>query len=146
MNLDLDKLSGETIEIKLESAHGFWDIDYVGITDEWSDSINLVKLRNTRSLNQDGLDVLPKISADDNVYVELPNEGTFVNLFFEAPSNPNSYLILLGNGYYHHKRNYTAKPNYKVLNELKKDKLSTHQLSRLLQSQFAMTLNKASHN
>jgi len=146
LNLDLSNINGETIEIKLESAHAFWDVDYVGVTDEWSEDINLTKLRTISAFNQDGLDILSKISTEDKIYVEKPKVGTFTNMLFEAPSNPASFLILRGSGYYHHKRNYTAKPNYGVLKELKKDKLSTHQLSRLLQVEVVAELNKTNSN
>ncbi len=146
LNLDLSKIDEETIEIKLESAHGLWDLDFVGITDEWSEEVNLTKLRTISAFNQDGADVLSRISGDDGIYVVQPNEGTYTNLFFEAPTHPDSYLVLQGNGYYHHKRNYTTKPNYPVLKELRKDKLSTHQLSRLLQEQVVAKLSKTQNN
>ncbi len=135
MDLDISKIRGETIEIKLETAHGFWDIDYAGLTDEWGENINLTRLKTISAITQDGKDVLPQISRDDQVYVEQPSEGTFTYMVFEAPENPDSYLILLGKGYYHHIRNYTEQPNYQVLKEMEKIKLSAHQVSRIIQSQ-----------
>jgi len=142
LNLDLSTINEETIEIKLEAAQGFWDIDYAGITDSWTDKISLVKLKTIGAVNQNGTSVLSDIEADDAKYAELPTEGSFTNMLFEPPSEPGAWLILRGKGYYHHQKKYTAKPNYKFLKSMARDKLTTHQLSRLLQSHLTVAVTE----
>ena len=84
---------------------------------------------------------MPAIDADDMTYAELPMQGNFLNIHFEAPSDPNSNLILKGKGYYHHEREYTSKPNYKFLKALDRDKMAAHQLSIVLQNHIQTASN-----
>lgn len=145
LNIDLSQSTKQITEIKLEAAHGFWDVDYAGLTDEWSEKITLTKLETISIVNQEGKDVWQATEANDLLYTELPTQGDFLNIHFEAPSSANSNFILKGKGYYHHEREYTAKPNYKFLKAVHRDKITTHQLSRLLSDQantFATIVKK----
>lgn len=142
LNVHLSNINTENIEIKLESAHGFWDIDYVGITDEWSEKVSLAKLNTISAVNREGVKVMQATATDDDTYTELPAEGDFINIHFEAPNDPNSYFILKGKGYYHPERKYTSKPNYKFLKAVKQDKMTSNQLSRLLQRQLDVAARK----
>lgn len=145
MSIDLSKSPDENIEIKLEAAHGFWDIDYVGITDTWSENVNLTKLKTLSAVNQEGKNIMQDIEADDHHYTELPVNGNFIDLLFEAPADFNSRLILKGKGYYHHEKEYASKPNYKFLKAVKQNKMTTHQLSRLLLNQMTLEARRVNN-
>ncbi len=142
LRLDLEMIKSETIEIKLEAAHNLWDIDYAGISDDWSADVKQTKLKTISAVNQDGKDVSTALAADDADYMQQPRQGDHTVLLFEAPSDTRSFLVLKAKGYYHHQRSYTNKPEYKTLRAFDKDKLSTHQLSRVLSSYAMAEANK----
>jgi hypothetical protein len=123
---------GEQVEIKLECAHAFWDVDQVSLTDEWKTDLQTTSFSIASAVNEKGEIVKDIISETDNKYVTQERKGTFTTINFEVPQEFEGSLVLNANGYYNHVRDYTTKPNRKFLKEMKKTELSTHQLSRTL--------------
>ncbi|MEJ0029957.1 MAG: hypothetical protein WDO15_06140 [Bacteroidota bacterium] len=131
--IDLEGNAG-AVEIKLEAAHGLWEIDRVSLSTKWNDDIQLNKLRTLSATNNEQRDVLPLVSSADGQYLLQPRETSFVDITFEAPQSQSPVLMLSGTGYYHHLRNYTTKPNFRYLKEFNRENLSTHRLSRLMKT------------
>jgi hypothetical protein len=142
LKLHVDSINEEFIEVKLEAAHGFWDIDHVGISDEWSENVETKRLKTLAAMDHNNNDASQAISSADGIYHELKEKGNYIDLRFATPSDPSSYLILKGSGYYNHVRNYTHKPNYRLLNYMRSNALSYHRVSRSFYTQKNATVIK----
>jgi hypothetical protein len=142
LKLNVDSIKDEFVEVKLESAHGFWDIDYAGISDEWSEDVKTRQLKTLSARDHKDNEVLQAISSANGVYRELKEKGNYIDLTFEAPGDPSSYLILKGSGYYNHIRHYTHKPNYRLLHYMRSNPLSYHRVSRSFYEQKNATVIK----
>jgi hypothetical protein len=129
--IDLSKYNDE-VEIKLECAYGFWNLDAISLTDEWSSDITTQSFKLDQASNQDGVDVLQELGKVDEEYVTQPQKGTFTSLSFNVPNDFKGTYVLNATGYYNHERNYAQNMNKKYLRQMKKSELSTHQLSMLL--------------
>jgi hypothetical protein len=143
--LELEEGADE-VEVKLESAFGLWELDYAGLASKWSPDIEVTRLQTLSAVNQSGVDVSAALSTDDQSYAEQPAKTSFVDLKFEAPSRRDAVLMLSGNGYYHHERNYTNDPNKKLLREWQRNPIATHQLSRGLRAQLATLVSASAGN
>ena len=130
MDIDLSESSSD-IEIKLESAYKIWELDYVGITSDWSEDLTVNSLDLQMAVDQDGNDITQKVMTTDDNYHVQDGQGSFVELVVKAPSFPSSSIVLQGTGYYHHLRNYEHKANLQFLMKLNK-KLGVQDLSKSL--------------
>ncbi|MDA8885989.1 hypothetical protein N8368_02445 [Bacteroidia bacterium] len=141
--LNLENL-GEEIVVKLEAAHGFWNLDQVSITSDWTTDVEVEELPMVSAENEKGEDVLELMSATDKNYVAQANKGTFTITNFRSESSANKTYALLGTGYYNHTREYTNKPNKDALRAMKKMKYSSHYMARLidLQNKLVVSNNK----
>ena len=135
---------GDEVEVKLECAHAFWDVDQVSLTSEWSTELKTTKFPALSAVNELGEDVSATIAAVDKNYVTQAEKGTYTMLKFDVPQDFEGSLVLNAGGYYNHVRDYKNEPNKKYLKDLKNTKLSTHKMSRLL-SIYAL-LETASKN
>jgi hypothetical protein len=141
LRLDTDQIEDSEIEVRLESAHGVWELDYAALTNEWSSDVEMSRLRTLSAVDQAGQDATGKLTATDESYVTQPAMSSFVDLAFEAPSHEDATLMLSGTGYYHHERDYAHEPNKKFLREFRRDDIVMHQLSRDLKAQMAPSLS-----
>jgi len=123
---------GEQVEIKLECAHAFWDVDQVSLTSEWNTDLQTTSFSVVSAVNEKGEIVKDIISKIDNKYVTQAKKGTFTTVKFEVPEEFEGSLVLNASGYYNHVRDYKEKPNRRFIKEMESTELSTHQLSRIL--------------
>jgi hypothetical protein len=135
---------GDEVEVKLESAHAFWNVDQVSLTSEWSTELNTTEFSALSAVNELGEDVSATIAAVDKNYVTQARKGTYTTVHFDVPKDFEGNLVLNAGGYYNHVRDYKNKPNKKYLKDLKNTELSTHKMSRLLRM-YAL-LESASKN
>ncbi len=132
MELDLKNLKSPNIEIKLESAFKIWEIDYVGLTDEWKTNLTTKPLNLLVAENHQGVDAMQQISATDNNYLVQKEIGNYVELLFEAPTSTTfSSVVLHGSGYYHQIIENDHKPNRAFFMKFKKT-LGLQDVSRAL--------------
>ena len=131
MDIDLTKVTSSVIEIKLESAYKIWEIDYVGITNDWSEDLTVNSLDIQKAVDHEDNDISELIKhVDDNYHIQDGN-GTYVELIVKGPSMASSSIVLKGSGYYHHIRDYDHKPELKFFIQLNK-KLGVQDLSKAL--------------
>jgi hypothetical protein len=138
MDVDLSRAGDSIVDFKFECAYQLWEIDYIGLTDDYQEGLSLNKIAISEYTNQLGEDVSEHLLKTDGDYYIQEQIGTYVNLSIPH-LNENASLFLMGSGYYHHIIDNDADPNYTVLRSLKKD-LSFHRLSKqldLLQKTFA---------
>jgi len=101
--LDLSKVEGKTLKIKLESATDLWKIGHVYI--DYSEDVPVVAREVAASsvVNDQGRDIARELSADDDLYhVTIQGQSADVT-FDEVPIEPGmkrSYLVK-AKGYYH---------------------------------------------
>ena len=131
MDIDLNKVTGSSFEIKLESAYKIWELDYVGITNDWSEDLTVNTLDIQSIVDEDGSDISNTVAVDDSNYHIQQGAGSYVNLIAKGPSLASSTIVLQGTGYYHHIREYEHKANLKFFMKLN-DKLGVQDLSKAL--------------
>ena len=123
---------GDEVEVKLECAHAFWNVDQVSLTSEWSTELKTTEFPALSAVNELGEDVSATIAAVDKNYVTQATKGTYTTVQFDVPQDFKGNLVLNAGGFYNHVRDYKNEPNKKYLKDLKNTKLSTHKMSRLL--------------
>ena len=114
MPIELSDETGETIEVKLECAYKLWELDYVGITDDWKNDLPINKIEILTASNETGQDVLSTISGLDNEEYVLNSSGTHIDVWAKrGNAKAQSSLVLQGTGYYHHIKDYDHKADLK---------------------------------
>ncbi len=132
MELNLKEVKSQYVEIKLESAFKLWEIDYVGLTNEWKTNLNIKPLKLTLAETHKGDNALEEISTADDSYLVQKEIGNYIELHFEAPAqNAFSSIVLNGVGYYHKIFENEHKMNLTFFVKLKK-KLGLQDVSRAL--------------
>jgi hypothetical protein len=116
--LDLNKIAGDKVIIKLETGFMFWEVDYVGI--DYSDNLKLDVNYISPSSAIDGknIDVTQLLSKQDNSFFVQPNVGDEVIVSFKTNvtnSETNKTLFLKNRGYYNYIRDYDTEPNFQKL-------------------------------
>lgn len=130
MDIDLSESSSD-VEIKLESAYKIWEIDYVGITDDWNEDLTVNSLDIQSVADEDGNDISNTLANADNNYHIQKGDGSYIKLIAKGSSFETSSIVLQGIGYYHHIRDYENKADLKFFMRLN-DKLGVQDLSKAL--------------
>ena len=141
--LDLKGVKGDQVQIKLESAHRFWEIDQAAVALSVKPLLSLEKAALSKAENQDGSDVLATVNEVDGVYHEQPVTGNFVQISTsEARNHTDEFWVLRATGYYRPVHDYAHGPNREVIRALKKGgKASTQELSLILSQTLQMAQN-----
>ncbi|MEZ4828546.1 MAG: hypothetical protein R3C61_20005 [Bacteroidia bacterium] len=109
--IDISAISGETINIRLESAYKFWELDQIGLSANWQQISEYVEVPMISAVNEKGEDVSARIHTVDEHYAVQPQAGSAITLSFENTAAEDEIYILKGTGYYHHIRNYEHAPD-----------------------------------
>ena len=140
MDLPLEEVTGPNIQIKLESAFGFWEIDQIGITQDWKVLDTYEEVPLLAAVNHSGDDVRALIQSEDKQYLIQPTEGTYVDLRFENTATEEELYVLQGTGYYYHEREYAHVPEKQAIKAIRsRKKMAAHELSQLLH-QYSETM------
>lgn len=132
MTLDLSKVEGNEVEIKLTAAHKFWELDRIGISEDAHVLTDFEEVPMIAAVNQDGTNIQSYLAARDKDYYVLPDNQSEVSLRFAHTATADEIYVLQGTGYYHHVRHYEHEPNKAMLKDLKKGHITTHELSQML--------------
>ncbi len=116
--LDLNKIAGDKVIIKLETGFMFWEVDYVGI--DYSDNLKLDVnyISPSSAIDGNNIDVTQLLSKQDNSFFVQPNVGDEVIVSFKTNvtnSETNKTLFLKNRGYYNYIRDYDTEPNFQKL-------------------------------
>jgi hypothetical protein len=94
--LDLSRVQGDTVRIRLESAPSFWLIDAVALGAAQNDRVQVHELKLLSGRDQRGADVGPLLRAADGRHYQMEN-GVSAELRFQvpeaAPGSSRSYLV-----------------------------------------------------
>jgi hypothetical protein len=112
----------QTIELKLETAYRFWDLDFIGI--DYSANQNLTEnvIEPLEAIKTDGSDQRERLKNTDKEYTHLIDEESIFFHYSIPPTSANtvSSYFLIGDGYYHNLEHITGKTNYSKLYKLRK--------------------------
>jgi hypothetical protein len=95
-SLDLSRVEGDTVRVRLASAPSFWVIDHVALATSEAGSIEVHQLQVESALDQSGADIAPLINLVDRRHYVMEN-GVSAELHFRVPDVPagraRSYLV-----------------------------------------------------
>jgi len=103
LQLDLSKISGDEVRVKLTSGFRFWEIDYVAMDFALGPLVRTYRLPLATATDQDGRDIKALLRADDAQYYIQPKVGDKAALGFVAPvlpANVERSLLLHAKGHY----------------------------------------------
>ncbi len=144
VNLPPNLNYGPELELRLESAYRFWEIDHVALAKNVRSEIDFEELELTSATSNTEMDVLKQLNTIDGEYANILNTGDYINLNFKytyPEEGIATKLILKGTGYYHHEKEYNQEINKKALRVLKKP-MSTHLYSQIIEQAYTLAKNK----
>jgi hypothetical protein len=132
LELDVSKSNSPVVEIKLESAYKMWEVDMLGISNSYSNNINVETVELKSALTQDSVDVRGHIMLDDEEYFKQNKIGQFIELNYSANQiRENATLIMSGSGYFNKVSPYKGPVNIPFFIGLQ-SKYGMHILSKQL--------------
>ena len=116
--LNLSKIEGEEVIIKLETGFMFWELDFAGIDFTDNIALDINYINPTAAIDHNNVNVTHLLSAADNDFFIQPNVGDEVVVSFKTSEN-NADLkrtfFLKNRGYYNYIRDYKGEPNFQKL-------------------------------
>jgi hypothetical protein len=102
-NLDLSKIDGDTVTIRVCPPYGFWTINYLAVQYENFPSPKIKNIHLSKAINQNGDDITELIKSKDKEYCIMPNVGDFLEATYNNDKDEISGGItfyLRSTGYY----------------------------------------------
>lgn len=121
MNIDTRNIPGNKIELKLETAYRFWDLDFAGINYSNDQNFTTSIIEPTQSIKSDNTNEKETLLNSDKQYVHLVNDES-ISFKYSVPSlqkNIASSYFLVSGGYYHNLEQIVGKANYNELIKFK---------------------------
>jgi hypothetical protein len=128
--LDLRRVFGNTVRIRLESVPSFWALDQVALDFSPERALTASELTATSAVDGRGLDVRDQLIGADGHFFTM-EQGDFAELGFQVPEIPQgqSRTYLLGStGWYRIHTPEVAEPDVTLLNRLLTER---HAISRI---------------
>ncbi len=101
--LDLTRVPGDVVHLRLEFGFHFWEIDYAALDFSADQPVRQTTLRPLSALDQTGQNVLASLLNDDDRYYDQPNVGDEARIAFEVPPlapGQERSLVLQAKGHY----------------------------------------------
>ncbi len=117
MQINTKDISGDKIELKLETAYRFWDLDFAGIDYTTDEAFTTNVIEPEMVLKSDSSDQRIVLLNNDKIYTHLSNDE-FISFRYALPASAENTLssyILVSGGYYHDLERITGKTNYNEL-------------------------------
>ena len=126
--IDLNEITGNMVQIKLETGFMFWEVDYVGM--DFSENIDLKinHINPSEAIDQKGNNVTALLLENDNKYFVQPNIGDEVVVKFyveDYDTELNQTVFLKNRGYYNYIRDYKGVPDFEKLEAFREDNTFT---------------------
>ncbi len=113
--IDLGKISGDKVVVRLESGFMFWDLDYASLDFSENGPLQLTKIAPDLAIDENNNDLTSLLQKADGAYFTQAEIGNEVIVDFMAPKeNPEleRSVFLVNKGYYTYIRNYEGIPNF----------------------------------
>lgn len=120
--LNLMKLAGTEIELKIETGFRFWDIDYAVMDFSPNTEVTTTYIQPVSALDQDKNNVLTLLENPDLKYLNLKKTGDFVELMYPesaitSTGGTRSYFLYT-KGYFDLNRRFEGAADAEVLKKL----------------------------
>ena len=122
MSIDTKDITGDKLEIKLETTYRFWDLDFAAIDYSTNENFTTTVLQPKQIIKSDSTDQTLTLMQSDKDYVHLTG-NEFISFSYAIPesaANTSTSLFLVSGGYYHSIEPITGKTNYTELYKLQK--------------------------
>jgi hypothetical protein len=129
--LDLSRVRGDTVRVRLESAPSFWLIDQVALDYSMSQPFTVQEVSATRAIDHAGRDVRHLLAAVDQRELVMET-GDYVELHFDLPpAEPGKTrsFVLRSTGWYRVHTSPTAAPQITLLRETVSDRDAPSRIS-----------------
>jgi hypothetical protein len=123
MKIDLSKVTGDQVRIRLVSGFMFWELDYAALDFSEDIPVQVSHLEAISAIDDKGLDVATMLVSDDDAYLVQPEVGNEVNLSYVSCPPQEQILqtvFLHSKGYYEYIRDYKNVPDLIALSGFKK--------------------------
>ncbi len=103
VELDISKIQGERLKIRLESTAGFWMINNVMVDYSADRQLQVTELSAVAATDYQGHDLQTLLAKSDNKYYVMPTNADRADIVFDAPPlepGMTRTLILKCSGYY----------------------------------------------
>lgn len=100
--LDLSRVSGDTLRVRLEAPPAFWLLDHVSLSQGPETPFTVTRLAAASATDAGGQELKDRIAAVDSAYLTMVR-GDRVDLTFQVPEVPAGMVrsyVLESNGYY----------------------------------------------
>jgi len=101
--LDVSRIAGNKLTIRLNPPMGFWNIDYLGVEYGDDPTVEVQEVAATGAEDWNAADVVAPISAADKKYFVMPEVGNWAKVSFAAPpprAGTKRSIFLKTGGYY----------------------------------------------
>ncbi|MBE0652185.1 MAG: hypothetical protein IH594_00205 [Bacteroidales bacterium] len=121
LSIDLSGIYSDTIEIKLKTGFGFWEIDRVGIDFSNQSTPEYLRLPLNNAIENNSKDVTALLTTHDSRSYVFAETGDEVSLSFINPEMKDEArsVFLHTRGYYKIVREQSGKPDRKTLRTFK---------------------------
>ncbi|MEO7802197.1 MAG: hypothetical protein ABIR81_09365 [Ginsengibacter sp.] len=122
MSINTAEINAEKIELKLETAFRFWDLDFAGMDFRVDKHFETTVLKPDIARSLDGVDQNIVLADNDDQYTHLTGENT-ISFTYKVPASntieSSSYFLVSG-GYYHNLEPITGKTQIVELMKFRK--------------------------
>ncbi len=123
-SVDLSRVVGETIRVRLESAPSFWLVDHVAIDYSDQRALDVRELHANRATDHTGRDVRAVLGAIDGAEYVMET-GDYAELEFDVPTVPAGKIrsyVLRSTGWYRIHTPNSGPPQIGLLDQLVSDR------------------------
>lgn len=116
--IDLKKVEGNKVQIKLETGFMFWEVDYVGMDFTENVSLDMSIIAPKEAWDENGVNILQSLSKVDKDYFVQPNIGDEAIITFKVAMTNQDVkrtFFLKNRGFYNYIRDYKGTPNFQKL-------------------------------
>jgi len=122
MRINTKEIKGDKIELKLQTAYRFWDLDLAAIDYSSNESFTTTVIEPEEAVKSDNTDQKEVLQNSDKQYAHLINDEfiSFKYPIADTLENKVSSYFLISGGYYHNLEQFTNKADYKELIKFRK--------------------------
>lgn len=121
MQIDTKNITGDKLQIKLETAYRFWDLDFAAMDYSENENFTVNNIQPQLAVKSNDADQKEALQRSDKIYTHL-TDSDYISFRYYIPlaENNSSSLFLVSGGYYHTLEQITGKTNYSALYKLQK--------------------------
>jgi hypothetical protein len=119
--LDLAKVPGETLRLKLTPPAGFWMINHLAVDYSEDVPVRVTELEPARAVDSRGRDIRGLLARSDDIFYDAPDMGDSADVtYLVPPQTPGMArsVFCKASGYYDIHLTSTGKPRLDILRKL----------------------------